>query len=183
MNNSINEHEQIVQNVKRRAKKQSTNTSTFSNSNVDNVVSFVEFDISFTFHVRQSILQYFKFTFQFQIEVDDCFVMKLYFTKNRLNLLQNRHFVRKIQLFNFVYQMLDRNVFDEFLLNKIYETMSNEMLNIFRKNNRINFVTDDSNNINQNRIINLFCNLNDIFYYFCNENISDVKHETDVLIK
>ena len=79
--------------------------------------------------------------------------------------------------------MLDRNVFDEFLLNKIYETISNEMLNIFRKNNRINFVTNDSNNINQNRIINLFCNLNDIFYYFCNENISNVKHEIDVLIK
>ena len=73
-------------------------------------------------------------------------------------------------------------MFDESLLNDAYNIMSEKMLNIVRKNHFINFVIDDSNNINQNRIINLFCNINDIFYYFCNENISDVKHEIDVLI-
>ena len=73
-------------------------------------------------------------------------------------------------------------MFDESLLNDAYNIMSKKMLNIVRKNHFINFVIDDSNNINQNRIINLFCNINDIFYYFCNENISDVKHEIDVLI-
>ena len=45
------------------------------------------------------------------------------------------------------------------------------------------FVTDGSDNINQQQITNLSCNVDETFFYLCNKNIPDVKHDTSLLAK
>ena len=180
LNDSANQNDQIIIEMKLKFVKILKITTIFSNFTT---ASLAASNTIFEFDLIQSSLRYVKFTVQNQVYVNHRLIMRIYCTDSSLKMLQHYHFKKTFKTFNVAYKMFDRDQFDEFLLNAAYDIMSTKISSIVRKNKCINFFTNDSNNINQDRIINLFCNINDIFYYLCNEDISNVKHETNVLIQ
>ena len=173
LSNSTHQNEFLVIEIK----KEKTHARNRLNS------SFLKFDIVFAFDLTQFLLKYSKFTVQNQVEIDELLFRTLYYIDNKLNLFNYYIWIATIKKLNFFYKIFYRDVFFDFFLNRAYQIMNEKIMQIVQSNDCINFVIDDFDNINQKRIINLFCCIEKNIYYLCNENIFDVKHEIDILAK
>ena len=86
--NSDNQNDSIVIEMKRTTNRTRSIAQTTNVTNSDTVL-LVEFDIFSSSHQNQMIFQYSKFTSRMQIDVNHCLIMRIYFTDNRLRLMQN----------------------------------------------------------------------------------------------
>ena len=145
--------------------------------------SFLEPGIVSASGLTQFLLKYSKFTAQNQTETDEFLSKTLYCTGSKLSLFNHYTWIAAIKKLNLFYKIFHRDVFSGFLLDRAYQTMNEKIMQIVQSSDCINFVIDGFDNINQKRIINLFCCIEKDIYYLCNENISDVKHEIDILAK
>lgn len=132
-------------------------------------------------NLTQSMLRMPRFSSADQKEADELVAIAIFCTGSKLSLLDYYRWQRFLRKLNPVYRISYRNIVGGLLLDQAYKSMKQEVMSVIQSSGCINFVIDGSDNVNQQRITNLSCSIEGIFYYLCNEDIPGVKHDTQLL--
>jgi hypothetical protein len=131
--------------------------------------------------LMQSVLHYPKFSKADQEEADELAAMAIYCTGSKVSLFESDRWRQFLFKLNPAFRVTPRALISGALLTQAYEKMKQEVMSLMQSSGCINFVTDDSDNINQQRITNLSASIDGTSFYLCNEDIPGVKHDTQLL--
>lgn len=92
--------------------------------------------------------------------------MAVYMTNILFNDFENLYMIKSFRLLHFDYKSSNQNLIVENLLNKLYKVVKSQIMQCLNVCNYLNFFTNKTTNIREERIINLYCHVssNNDFY-------------------